>query len=85
LKSKNDFKGITLGNLGHFFFLEGNIDKAYDYYFKCIQELNDDKEFNKKMDLDIKFIEKLGTNVSDYISIKNKVIKEYNLSKNSNL
>jgi hypothetical protein len=81
LKSKNEFKGIVLGNLGHFFFIEGNTDNAYENYFKCIQEFNDDKEFNKKMDLDIKFIEKLGLNVDDYISIKNKAIKEFNLLK----
>lgn len=83
LKSKNDYKGITLGNLGHFFLIEGNNDKAYENYFKCIQEINNDKEFNNKMDLDAKFIENLGINVDDYISIKNRVIKDFNLLKNT--
>ncbi|KAF2339464.1 tetratricopeptide repeat protein [Flavobacterium tistrianum] len=82
LKSKNDFKGLTFGNLGHFYFIEGNNDKAFENYFKCIQDFNDDKDFNKRMDSDIKFIEKLQLNVEDYISLKNKVIHEFNLSKN---
>lgn len=81
LISKNDLKGITLGNLGHFFLIEGNNNKAYEKYLECIQELDDAKEFNKKMDLDIKYIRKLEINIDDYISIKNKVIKEFNLQK----
>lgn len=83
LKSKNDFKGITLGNLGHYYLIEGNVEKAFEYYSKCINELNDEKDFNKKMDLDLKFINNLGLDIENYNSIKNKVIKEFNLLKNS--
>lgn len=81
LNSKNDLKGITLGNLGHFFFIDGNNEKAYENYLKCIQEINDEKEFNKKMDLDLRFIENLEINIDDYISIKNRVIKEFHSKK----
>lgn len=85
LKSKNDYTGIILGNMGHYFLIEGNYKKAFEFYLKCIQELNDDKDFNKKMNLDLKFITNLGLDTENYTSIKNKVIKEFNLLKTNTL
>jgi hypothetical protein len=84
LKSQNDYKGISYGNLGHLYLIEGNIDNAFENYIKCIQELKDVDDFNEKMNFDIKFLEKLKIKIDDYISIKDRVIERFNLLKNSN-
>jgi thioredoxin-like negative regulator of GroEL len=83
LSSKNECVGVSLGNLGHFYLLQGNNDKAFEYYLKCIQELNDDENFDKRMKLDAKFIDRFGVTLDKYNSLKDRVIKEFNLLKKS--
>lgn len=82
LKYKNSCTGIAFGNLGHLYLLEGNNDKAFDCYLKCIDELDDETDFNKKMEIDLPFITKMGINTENYNSTKNKVITKFKIKKN---
>jgi len=81
LKIKSNFLGVNYGNFGHLHFIEGNKEMALEKYLKCIQYINDEKDFMKKMKFDLKFMLRIGIGESDYNSMILKVIDQYNLSK----
>jgi len=74
---------ITYGNLGHLELCEGNLTKALGYYKKCIDGLKDVKAFEKKFNMDEKFLLKYEISHKQYNDIKNEIIKYYNDQKPS--
>lgn len=77
LKAKSDWSDITYGNLGHLYLVQQNTEKAFHYYTRCIELLKDEKNFQKRMDSDLKFMVQIGVNESDFNSIKNRTITHY--------
>lgn len=82
LKSK-ELKGITFGNLGHLYLIEGDRDSAIKMYYECIQRLIDENDFNRKMIFDLRFMTRIGIIETDYLSIVETVIKDFQLTKKS--
>lgn len=78
LKRKSDDKAIAYGNLGHYYLIKGETDVAFEEYVKCIQLLKNTTNFNKKMEIDLKFMLNLKISEKAYYSLKDKVIKHYN-------
>lgn len=77
LNKKSDIENVTYGNLGHFYFINGNEEEAIKYYLKCIKLLNSVEEFKRKMKIDLKFFIKLGITEKEYYSLRDKVIDIY--------
>ncbi|MES2478752.1 MAG: SIR2 family protein [Bacteroidota bacterium] len=74
---KENYKDVAYGNLGHYYLINDNKELAFNNYLNSLRSMKDEKEFLKKMQIDLKFILNLGVNKEVYFSIRDEVIKKY--------
>ncbi len=74
-RAKND--EIVYGNLGHLELIEGNEEKAIEYYKKFVDLCVVFKDF-ERFDYDIGHILNLGISKEKYLAIKNMMIEYWN-------
>lgn len=74
ISTDNDCTIVAYGNLAHFYLIEKNLDKAFEYYSDCLIKIGDADDFNKKMKIDLKFILKAGVEEYVYENIRQEVI-----------
>lgn len=67
----------TYGNLGHLELFDGNINKAIEYYKKCIAGFSDIDEFMIRIDRDMDFILSYGISKEIYDKIILEVINDF--------
>jgi tetratricopeptide (TPR) repeat protein len=77
LNKKDLSAAVVNGNLGHCFLLEGDKKQAVLYYQGCITLLKCDKDFYKRMNLDLKYLVKIGIDEIAYKEIRDTVIDSY--------
>ncbi|MES2432007.1 MAG: hypothetical protein V4556_13820 [Bacteroidota bacterium] len=75
LKHKNDLAPLIFGNLGHFYFIQSQQKEALEHYIKCMQLLKDKKDFEKRMNMDLKFMRNIGIEEKDYNEMISKVLE----------
>ncbi|MBL7719666.1 MAG: TIR domain-containing protein [Flavipsychrobacter sp.] len=71
---------ILLGNLGHFELCSGNTDRAIDFYKECVLGFDRFEDFEKRFDIDMKYITNYGIDEAEYLLIKEQM-KNYWQSK----
>lgn len=81
LRPKFECVEIAYGNLGHFYFINGDKEAAFEKYFKCVTLLKDEKDFRRRMELDLRFLVNFGITELEYNQMKESVIDKFMSSK----
>jgi Tfp pilus assembly protein PilF len=79
--NSKDILAVLYGNFGHLFLVQKDTEKAIYNYKKCLELMDDTKEFSEKMGRDYKQMMLSEISRDDYKAIENQVIKAYMLNK----
>jgi len=76
-KRKSQQIVLSYGNLGHQYIIEKNNEKALKNYLKCINMLDDEKDFKQRMNSDLPLMLRAGVSEKDYNSMRDVTIEKY--------